>query len=317
MDALIGNTGFVGGHLASQHIFGAQFNSRTIHTAAGQSFGAVACAAAPGSMMLANRFPEQDAQQIRSMMDQLYQIRAERFVLISSIAVLAAFGRRDDEDTQAFETALPYGRHRRALETFCANRFPHCLIVRLPALFGAGLKKNFLFDILNPMPTMLLDLKFQELSDRLPAHLSAMLGTIYRTNSETGLHVIDRAALTASGLRAEFDAAVTQTGLSALQFSNPDSSFQYYDVSQLWADITAASDHGLSVVHLAPEPLAARHVFATITGRTMPSNQARVHKEDMRTRHGHIWGRTDGYIAAADDVLARLVQFFQSQGLKK
>jgi hypothetical protein len=42
-----------------------------------------------------------------------------------------------------------YGTNRLALETWIAARNPDHLIVRLPALFGPGLKKNALFDLLH------------------------------------------------------------------------------------------------------------------------------------------------------------------------
>jgi len=44
--------------------------------------------------------------------------------------------------------ATPYGRHRLELEQFVRESF-HALVVRLPALFGPGLKKNAIYDLIN------------------------------------------------------------------------------------------------------------------------------------------------------------------------
>jgi len=144
---LIGNTGFVGGALLRQARFDACFNSANIAAIEGQAFGTLVCAAAPGSMVEANRAPEWDKAQINALIARLDRVEAERFVLISSIAVLADFAGRDVEGTAAYQQELAYGRNRRMLETFVERRFPASLIIRLPALFGAGLRKDFLFDL--------------------------------------------------------------------------------------------------------------------------------------------------------------------------
>ena len=89
--AVIGHTGFVGGTLARQHAFAAHFNSSNIDTIVGQVFDTLVCAAAPGSMLTANRQPDQDRAQIDALIDCLDGVRARHFVLISSIAVLADF----------------------------------------------------------------------------------------------------------------------------------------------------------------------------------------------------------------------------------
>lgn len=308
MDALIGSTGFVGGHLARQHGFGAGFNSRTIGEARGRAFDTVVCAAAPGSMLEANRFPDRDAARIAALIDSLGTIEARRMVLVSTIAVLADF-QAEDEGTGAFQEATPYGVNRRALEVACAERFERCLVVRLPALFGAGLKKNFLFDILNPMPSLLGEEPLATLRDALPADLAGRLDGLYARDEALGLWAIDRDALDASGRRADFDAAVTALGRSATGFTNPASRFQYYDMTRLWADIGLGLDAGLEVLHLSPEPVAAGRVFEAVTGRPMPDAGARLHREDMRTRHAALWGREGGYNAGADEVLARVKAF--------
>ena len=309
MDALVGFTGFVGSTLCRQHEFGATFNRSNIVEAAGSEFGTVVCAAAPGSMFTANRFPEQDAAATDALMENLRPIKAQQFILISSIAVFADFGGGDDESSRSFQTALAYGRNRRKLEEFCLQSFGRCLIVRLPALFGYGIRKNFLFDLLNPMPSLLTEARLAELADRLPAGLGQGLKAIYRHDPSTGLQVIDRAALAATGQRPAYDAAVTALGMSAVQFTHPESRFQYYDMTRLWADICRCLDAGLDIVHLAPEPLEAGIIHEALLGRPMPTTPAKIHSEDMRTRHAALWGRPGTYIATADEVLDRLRQF--------
>lgn len=312
-DAVIGSTGFVGGHLLRQHAFPAQFNSRTIQDATGAAFGTVICAAAPGSMFEANRFPDQDKARIDSLIDQLSRISAQRFVLISSIAVLADCAGRDDEATSSFEIRLAYGRNRRALEVFCAEHFRHCLIVRLPALFGQGLKKNFLFDILNPMPSLLGEAPWAELNARLPAALRAGLSAFYAWNDAVKLFAVDRAALAASGRRAAYDAAVTELGLAAVRFTNPASRFQYYDMTRLWTDIERCLAHDIAVIHLAPEALVAGEIYAALTARTMADGGASLRHEEMWTRHAGLFGREGSYIAGGNEVMDRLRQFYATE----
>lgn len=312
-DALIGATGFVGGVLAAQHPFAARFNSSTIDSAAGQAFGTVVCAAAPGSMFEANRFPDRDAARMDALMAQIDRIGAARFVLISSIAVLADFAAGDDEDTTGFQTGLAYGRNRRRLEVFCAERFKDCLIVRLPALYGPGLRKNFIFDLLNPVPSMLTPAKFDALRGDLPADLAALLLRIYRWKDEVQMQALDRTALASSGARAALEAALTARGATAVQFTNPGSTFQYYGLARLWDDIGAARAAGLDVVHLATEPLRADAIHARLMGVPMPATGARPHAEDMRTRAAPALRGHDGpYLAGAGAVLDDLARFFDA-----
>jgi dTDP-4-dehydrorhamnose reductase len=46
-----------------------------------------------------------------------------------------------------------YGTHRRIIETFVSERFENYNIIRLPGLFGDGLKKNIIYDFLNDNET--------------------------------------------------------------------------------------------------------------------------------------------------------------------
>lgn len=70
------------------------------------------------------------------------------------------------EDSPARDTeGLPaYGKNRLQLERWVREDFPDALIVRLPALYGAGIRKNFLFDLHTITPAMLRPEKYSELA---------------------------------------------------------------------------------------------------------------------------------------------------------
>lgn len=310
---LIGHSGFVGGALLRQTRFDACYNSANIAAIKGQAFGTLVCAAAPGSMLEANRAPERDAAQIEALIAHLATIRAERFVLISSIAVLADFAGGDDESTQAFQQSLAYGRNRRALEAFVEERFPRSLIVRLPALFGHGLRKNFLFDLMNPVPSLLTEARRDALMQALDPALAAWAGVLFAIDPVTGMAKLDRAALNADLRRAALEDAVIALGASATQFHHPDTTYQYYPIDRLWQDIGIALEAGLSHLHLVSEPLTAAAIHARLTGRPMPETPARLHHEDMRTRHSDLWGNDGPYQFGAAATLDQLAAFFSSE----
>ncbi len=146
MRALIGHTGFVGGNLLTQCRFDRCYNSSSIDSIRGQNFELVVCAGAPAAKWKANRDPAGDRACLARLQDALAHVRARYLVLISTVDV---FGQTEgaDETTQP-AGATPYGQHRLELEHFVQRRFS-TLIVRLPALFGPGLKKNAVYDLLH------------------------------------------------------------------------------------------------------------------------------------------------------------------------
>jgi nucleoside-diphosphate-sugar epimerase len=143
---LIGHTGFVGGNLRRQHRFDVFYNSANIDEIAGRSFDLVVCAGAPAAKWKANKDPEGDRACLGRLRDALAQTATKKVVLISTIDVFGRTGGADEGTRPA--GATPYGLHRLELEQFVAERFD-TLVVRLPALFGLGLKKNAVYDILH------------------------------------------------------------------------------------------------------------------------------------------------------------------------
>jgi len=144
--ALIGYTGFVGSNLLRDRSFTKHYRSTNIEAIAGEHFDLVVCAGAPAVKWKANQDPLTDRASLGRLMTALERVKANRFVLISTVDV---YGQVNGVDEACPPTgATPYGLHRLELEQFVAGRF-HALIVRLPALFGLGLKKNAIYDLLN------------------------------------------------------------------------------------------------------------------------------------------------------------------------
>lgn len=259
--------------------------------------------------MAANRAPERDAATIDQIITHLSNLTAGRVILISTIATLKNFGHGQDEGTEAFETETAYGRNRRRLEAFCEEHFEDHLVLRLPALFGHGLRKNMLFDLMNPAPSMLTDDRRDQMSGALTGEVWGALDAMYHRDGATSMWHLDRTTLDASPMRARIETEIEASGFEALRFTNPASTFQFFDLSLLWEVAGRATAAGLETLHLAPEPLLADRMVTALRGAPMKASQAKVHNEDMRTRHAGLFGREDGYIAGADDVLGRLRQF--------
>jgi NAD-dependent epimerase/dehydratase family protein len=148
--ALIGHTGFIGGTLLAAGGFTHTYNSQNFHSLAGERFDEIVCAGISAVKWLANKDPEADWAGIQRLLDVLAQVQAGRLLLISTIDVYPDAARALDEDAALADVPNEaYGRHRQAVEQWVIDRFPVCSIVRLPALFGEGLKKNALYDLLN------------------------------------------------------------------------------------------------------------------------------------------------------------------------
>jgi dTDP-4-dehydrorhamnose reductase len=149
MDALIGSTGYVGSTLSRQRPFDAQFHSSNAALLRGAEFDLVVCAAAPAQKWIANRDPAADERNIDALIANLREMRCRKFVLVSTVDVFVSPVGVMETSAVGEDDLHAYGRNRRRLEIAAASLFRDCLVVRLPALVGPGLRKNVIFDFLN------------------------------------------------------------------------------------------------------------------------------------------------------------------------
>ncbi len=146
---LLGYTGYVGSTLLAQTQFDGLYNSKNIESIKGKEYDLAICAAAPAVKWKANQFPVEDLENINKLMNALKDVKTNKFVLISTVDV---YQKPVDVDEFTFiDPGLiePYGKHRFYLEQYIRENFADTLIIRLPGLFGKGLKKNFIYDIIH------------------------------------------------------------------------------------------------------------------------------------------------------------------------
>jgi sugar phosphate isomerase/epimerase len=166
MNALIGWTGFVGQNLFDQmtndeRATYSYYNSETIESICGNTFDTLICAGMPAAKWLANADPAKDRATLDRLIRCLEQVHAQRVYLISTVDVLDCSIPQREKGT--VWSVQPYGIHRKLLEDFVIQRFADVTVVRLPGLFGRGLKKNVLYDLpaANCISNISLDSRFQ------------------------------------------------------------------------------------------------------------------------------------------------------------
>lgn len=148
--ALIGYTGFVGSNLMRDAAFGDVYHSGNIRSMRGQHFDRIVCAGLPAAKWQINQNPEKDLANIALLQSVLDEVTADRFWLVSTVDVYPDVTAGFDEDHDPhIGNNHAYGRHRLQFEDYIRGRFSHHLIARLPGLYGMGLKKNIIFDLLH------------------------------------------------------------------------------------------------------------------------------------------------------------------------
>ncbi len=313
MDALIGHSGFVGGNLLRQHRFDGLFNSTNVAEISGQSFNTLVCSAVPATMWLANNNPDADRANILDLFERLITVQADRFVLVSTIGVYKDASMPVDENTTDYQTELAYGRHRREFEQLVTEHFPSTLILRLPALFGLNLKKNFLFDILNPVPSFLKQEVFETVLDGVTASQKDLVLRSFLKDETAGMWRFERTEYGLGVTGSELGTIFENAQLSAIQFTHCDSMFQFYGLNRLWQDIEQAQNADIDVLNLATEPLRAGDIYRALKGRKMTAQTAPIVMQDMRSCHSEHWSRDDGYLSGGDDIMSDLQVFFTAQ----
>ena len=302
-DLLVGSTGFVGGNLMAAHSFAAACHSTDIAAQFSTAPDLCVYAGVPAAMFLANADPEADLAVMAAARENLRRIAPKKLVLISSIAVYADSRGKDESDAPTPADLPAYGRNRLQLEHWVRQDFPDALIVRLPALYGLGLRKNFLFDLHTITPAMLRPEKYSELAAKSPLVKSAS------TLADNGFYKLNGTADPAA-LRAFFAA----NDFNALAFTDARSRYQFYNLGRLWSDMEAARAADVKLLHLCTPPVSAAEVYTAVTGKADWHNELPKppFDYDLRSRHAALLGGSGDYLCTKQQELDDITRFMRS-----
>jgi hypothetical protein len=143
---LVGWSGFVGGLLSDASPFDAKFRSVDVEELTHGEWDEVVYAGTPAEKWRANQDPQRDVEALERIWDVLRRTSARRVVLISTVDVYHPPVGCTEADAPTATHA--YGANRAELERRVLEQFDDVSVVRLPALYGPGLKKNALYDLL-------------------------------------------------------------------------------------------------------------------------------------------------------------------------
>lgn len=302
---LVGYTGFVGGNLAASHPFDGLYNSKNIHQSFGQNNGLVVYSGMPSEKFLANKDPEADLAVAHTAFQNIQRMRPEKLVLISTVDVYQN-PRGVDEDTPAGGDGTgAYGANRCQLETWVREAYPKALIVRLPGLFGRGIKKNFIYDMITITPAALTPEKYGELAKETP-----LVAESYVPGAGGFYRLVPLDAQRAAALRSFYK----DSAFNALCFTDGRSRFQFYNLAHLWGHIQACLAAGFTLVNLATAPLEAATLYRHIYGKPFANKlQKPPANYNMRTKHAPLLGGAGGYLASEEQLLCDIAAFVRGQ----
>lgn len=301
MKALVGYTGFVGGNIDRKADFDARYNSKNIQEAYGTRPDLLVYAGLRAEKYLANKEPEKDLARIREAFDNIRRIDPRELVLISSSDVYKVPVGVDEDTPVDTENLHAYGLNRYYLEQWVREAYPEATIVRLPALYGVGIKKNFVYDFIKRIPFMLTEKKFAELTA-----IDPFIEKFY-VNQGNGFY---QCRYDTEEERLALKAYFERVGFSALQFTDSRSQFQFYPLSRLWGDIQTIRAAGVKLVNIVTEPATAGEVYEYVTGKPFVNELAKAPAVyDIRTKYAALFHSDTPYMLDKKTVLPDLKEF--------
>jgi len=148
-NALFGYTGLVGSNLLTKYKFNYLYNSKNINDSRNKKFDIIFICCIPAVKWYSNKFPDKDSEDIENIKNIFKTIKTNKVILISTIDIYEIINNKSNENTVIdYNYNHTYGKNRYLFELFIKNNFNNYHIIRLPALFGKGLKKNIIYDLL-------------------------------------------------------------------------------------------------------------------------------------------------------------------------
>lgn len=301
MEILVGYTGFVGSNINLYHEFDGVYNSQNIQKAFGLNPDLCIYAGLRAEKFIANKEPDKDLEAIKIAIENIKKINPKRLVLISTIDVYSnPFDVHEDSITVT-ENHHAYGLNRYYLENWVASNVNNFHIIRLPALFGKNIKKNYIYDLINSIPSMLNKEMFGRLSQKC-----GLIAKHY-IEQENGFYKCEYGS---EDEKEALKRAFEKLNFSALNFTDSRGVFQFYNLAYLWRHIVIAIENNINLLNMAVEPIAINEIYRAVKGKNYVNElTAPIPLYNFRTKHYSTYGGKNGYIFLKPKVMEDIVKF--------
>lgn len=299
--ALVGHTGFVGSNIYEQGQFDFVFNSKNISGAFGLHPDLLIYSGVPAEKFYANQNPEKDLEIIQNAIENIKKINPKRIVLISTVDVYPSPIKVNEESIINETDLQPYGKNRLFLEKWVEQNFEDYTIIRLPGLFGKNLKKNFIFDVINVIPSVLNENKYQELSK------TNHWIKDYYTSQNNGFYKLN---LVSESKKNDLKNKFLQIGFSAINFTDSRGVFQFYNLKNIWSDIQTAVEKNIKKINFATEPVSVNEIYFTLFKEVF-ENQVAVQAPlyNFETKFAEVYNHESPYLYNKQEVLKDIETF--------
>lgn len=288
VEALVGYSGFVGSNLTYSHQFNGLYDSKNVKEAYNTYPDLLIYSGVPAQKFIANKYPEEDFKIIENAIYNIQQIKPKMIILISTIDVYKKPNEvNEDSDIETYGLE-PYGKNRYYLEKWVKENFEDYLIVHLPGLYGKNIKKNFIYDLINVIPNMILKEKFEEIVSK-----NNYIEDFY-TEQENGFYKCKELQGNEKKKLKEY---FQKIGFSALNFTDSRGIYQFYNLKYLWNHIEIALANNIKILNLAVEPIKVSELYYYLYEKEFKNELANnVAQYNFKTKYDKLFNGDNGYI---------------------
>lgn len=258
MIILVGDTGFVGSNLVDTMDFDETYNSKNIINAYRKEPDILVYAGVRGTKFIANKYPEEDYKNIEDATYNIKMINPKKLILISTVDVYDDLDGKDESYKIDDSRLHTYGKNRYHLEQWVISNLDDYHIIRLPAIYGNNLKKNFVHDLINPAPPYLTSEKYFELLNlnKLICEYYTLNGDVYHLNNNDKV------------INDFFRSSV----FNSLSFTDSKSEYQYFNLFYLHSVIEEVIKKNIKILNCVTEPIISSELYEKIYGQEFNNN---------------------------------------------
>lgn len=308
-EILVGYSGFVGSNLCANHRFDGLYNSKNITESYNSCPDLLVYSGVPAQKFIANQFPEQDFDVIKNAINNIKKINSKKIVLISTIDVYKNPINVNEDSNIETDGLQPYGKNRYYLEKWIRENYSDYLIVHLPGLYGKNIKKNFIYDLINIIPSLIAAEKFEELVKK-----DNFIRGFYNLN-ENGFYQCKNLS---SYEKEELKKHFKELQFSALNFTDSRGIYQFYNLKYLWNHIEIALNNKIKILNLAVEPVNVKELYYYLYNQNFNNELTKeVSYYNFKTKYDTLYNGANGYIFGREFIMKDIKKFIKREQIKE